>query len=310
MDASNYRLVLVMRAVSRITQMKGKSGNHLLINRDEVLHNGEACSVPSISSNSLRHVLIREPGGEWLIDAYGLAGSLGKEELRLLLGGGNNAWKSGGAENLAHFAAMREYWPLLGLMGCGLPDSPKPGVLKMGAGVLVCNETHGLLSVTAKGACELPQHLRAARTCVEKWQNYRHDPTRKFADLLSSAPEESDRSDMPYSGEAIMSGSLLVSEIHLDGATPTELGALLWSLRLWQAGGCYVGGMSARGNGRLEAMLYVEDGDSIDIDAVAREYVDYAMSVRNEALDWLRKTYETEKPDKAKKGKKKAEVSA
>jgi len=283
--------------------MSGRSGNELIINRMNLLHNGLAVSVPTISANSMRHAAVREPGGMWLIGAYDLSGSLSKEMLRLLTNGGNNATKAGGAESLRLAVEMRQCLPLLGLMGCGLPDGPKPGVLQFGEAVLLCDESRSYMSDIAEGILELPDWLRAARTCVGKWTNYRHDSTLQHPDLLRDVAEESDHSGMIFGGEAIMPGAILVSEIRLEGATPLELGALLWSLRLWQRSGGIVGGMSARGNGRTQSMIYF-DGDA-DLDALADDYASYALSMRSDAVAWLDAVFAApEKPKGKGRGKK------
>lgn len=300
METSDYRLLLVVKAVDKITQMMGRSGNELIINRVNLLYRGDVVSVPALSANGMRHAAVREPGGLWLIDAYGLYGNLKKEALRLLTNGGNNATKSGGAESLALFVAMRQAWPLLGLMGCGLPDGPKPGSLKFSDCLLLCDESRAFAETVGGDVLELPPYLRPARTCVGKWTHYRHDPVERRPDLLADTAEESAHSGMIFGGEAVAPGSLFISEIRLDGATPVELGALLWSLRLWQAKGGYVGGMSARGNGRTESMLYF-DGEA-DLDQVAQDYAEYALSVREEAIAWLQDVFRKE--DKPKKGKK------
>lgn len=302
METADYRLILVLRAASKITQMSGRSGNELIINRARVLHDGNAVDVPVLSANGMRHAAVREPGGLWLIDAYGLAGSLTKEQLRLLTNGGNNATQSGGAESLARAVAMRQALPLLGLLGCGLPDGPKFGALKFSDAVLVCNESRDYVSILAGDSIELPQWLRPARTCVGKWTNYRHDPTERMPDMLADPLEESKHSGMIFGGEAVVAGALFVSELRLTGATPVELGALLWSLRLWQGGGGYVGGMSAKGNGRTVAMLYADDG--IDLDAVASEYAEYALSQREAALAWLDDVFSGPKKEPKGRGKK------
>lgn len=290
METNDYRFVLVMQATTKITQMMGRSGNELLINRVDLLHQGRLASVPAISSNSMRHNVVREPGGMWLIDEYDLTGKLTKEMLRLLVGGGNNASQSGGAESLARFAAMRQCLPLLGLMGCGLPDSPKPGTLKFSDAYLVCEETRGLLATIAP-ELELPEFLRPARTCVGKWTNYRHDPVQRQPGKLDEKEltAEQDNSSMPYGGEAIVAGSLFAAEIWVQDCTPVELGALLWSLRIWARDGGFVGGMSAKGNGRTTAMLVAPEG--LDMEAAQDGYTTYAMSQREEAWKWLQETY-------------------
>lgn len=304
METRDYRMLLVIRAVGQIRHMSGRSGNELIVNRTTFLHAGNPVAVPSVSSNCLRHSL-REAGGMWLIDQYELSGLLKKEMLRLLVNGGNNATKAGGAESLSRFVAMRQSWPILGLMGCGLPDGPKPGTLKASDAVLLCNETREWIAAVAP-ELESPEWLRPARTCVTKWISYRHDPVGRLIGLLENAEEESDHSGMIFGGEAIIPGALLVSEIHLEDATVLEVGALLWSLRLWQARGGYLGGMSAKGAGRTQAMLLCGD---IDADALADDYATYAISQREPALAWLRDAFEAKpakepKPEKKPRGKK------
>lgn len=303
---ADYRMLLVIRAVDKITQMQGVNGNEVVINRKPFLFEGQERQVPVLSANGLRHVVVREPGGLWLIDEYGLDGRMNKSSLRLLVGGGNNASISGGAESLRQNVEMRRTLPLLGLMGAGLPDGPKAGVLKFSDAVLVCNEARPYLDVATRGFLTLPERLRPARTCVGKWTHYRHDPTGKHSGMLAATDidAEHESSGMIFGGEAITPGSLFVSEIHLSGATELELGAFLWSVRLWQQAGGYVGGMSNRGNGRTDSMLCV-DGDA---DVMADAYCEYARRMQADALMWLNGVF-GEKPAKVKKGKK-AEATA
>lgn len=298
------KFVLVLRAISKITQMSGRSGNELIINRGQFLAEGDLVGVPQLSANSMRHSAVREPGGLWLIDQYGLAGTLRKEVLRLLIGGGNNATLAGGAESLARFAAMREALPLLGLLGCGLPDGPKPGSLRFSDATLICNETREYVQTIAP-RLELPHWLRPARTCVGKWTNYRHDPVEQRADMLADPREEAEHSGMIFGGEAIVPGSLFVCEVTLEGATELEIGALLWSLRLWHAAGGHIGGMSARGNGRMVAML--DTPDDVDADALADAYCQHAIAAHDAALAWLSEVYETKAEKTARKSRKKSE---
>lgn len=304
LETNNYRLVMVMRTLSRITQMAGRSGNDLILNREYLRFNGERVGVPTVSANGLRHAAVRENGGMWLIEAYNLNGILTKEMLRLITNGGNNASKSGGAENLRRHVEMRELLPLFGLMGCGLPDGPKPGVLKMSSGMLLCQESRDYARNILFGI-ELSDNLPYARNCVEKWVNYRHDPTFQSPELLADPNEESKHSGMIFGGEAITGGCILYSEIHLENATTMELGALIHSLELWCGKGCIVGGMSARGHGRMEMMLHHDLGD---LRQLADDYAAYAMSVKDGALDWFRATFsgaeKEEKPAKSKVAKK------
>lgn len=303
METNSYRMFLTIRAVEKITQMQGRSGNELIINRAKYLHDGRDCDVPILSANGLRHAAVREPGGLWIIEQYGLAGSLSKEQLRLLTNGGNNATISGGAESLGRFVAMRQAMPLLGLMGCGLPDGPKPGTLKMGPAVLLCDESRDYVQTVIGDAEELPRHLRPARTCVGKWTSYRHDPVERRPDMLADVAEDSKHSGMIFGGEAITPGSMFVSEIRLEGASVLELGALLWSLRLWQAAGGYVGGMSAKGNGRTSSMLWW-DGDD-DLSGAADDYAAFAIEHRDEAVAWMQDVFTKPSEKKAAKSPKK-----
>lgn len=302
-ETNNYKLLLVLRAIGPITQMSGRSGNELIINRSRLMHNGEVVGVPSISANSIRHAAVREPGGIWLIINYGLEGRISKDQLRLLINGGNNASKAGGAESLSLHVRLRDTLPLLGLMGCGLPDGPKPGTLRMSEAILLCDESKSFVESVSDGILEMPDWLRPARTCVGKWQHFRHDGTEQHASMLEEPDQDSGHSGMIFSGEAIMPGALMFSEIRLENATERELGAFLWSLRLWQQGGGVVGGMSARGNGRTESMLYVFEGDDgpLNLDSIASDYAAHAMSVREDAVAILNEIYSNDKPAKEKK---------
>lgn len=311
METNNYKLILVMRAIGPITQMSGRSGNELIINRSRLMHNGEVVAVPSVSANSIRHAAVREPGGIWLIINYGLEGRVSKDQLRLLINGGNNASKSGGAESLSLHVRLRETMPLLGLMGCGLPDGPKPGTLRMSEATLLCDESKTFIESVTGGLLELPDWLRPARTCVGKWTHYRHDGTEQHASMLEEPDQDAGHSGMIFSGEAIMPGALMVSEIRLENATELELGALLWSLNLWQRDGGILGGMAARGNGRTESMVHAFDGDDgpLDLDSIANEYAAYAISKREEAVALLDEIY-APPAKKEKAARKKKEVVA
>jgi len=70
--------------------------------------------------------------------------------------------------------------------------------------------------------------------------------------------------------------------------TEIELGALLWSLRLWQEGGGTIGGQAARGHGRLRCEILAEDYDQA---ALCDAYVEYAQSMQVDAVTWLREAW-------------------
>lgn len=300
----NFKAIMVLRALQKIMQSEGNEGNTSVIHRMPMFHGGNVVHVPCVSANALRRCCVREPGGRYLIEAYGLRGELSPNELRLLICGGGNATESGGFDSLKERALFRETMPLLSLCGGGLPSGPKEGCLQMSDAMVVCRETASYVDAIA---CDVVGALDITRSCVTmigRHTNYRHDPLAK--DILEVDPQRMDESakdnaGMIYGGEHLMPGVVMVVEIRAREITDAELGCLLWSMRLWNVQGGFVGGKSSHHFGRTEAMLHLPD--DVDQEAAIDSYRDLVDQRRDDAVALMRSLY-TAKPKKETKAKK------
>ncbi len=279
-----YRVLCLSEAISPITHMARTSGNEAIVARQPVLSPHGILWVPVLSGNALRHRLVREPGVRWLVEQYGLAGTLTLTQLNFLFHGGNLT-EGGGREDTTRIATMQRLFPLLRLVGGSLPDQILAGSLLAGQGLLVCRENVQALTSLLPDGWELPETLRSAEEFVSGYQYTRGDARKSHTDLLAPVNgEASDSNLMIFSGQAIIRGAYFLHSFILQHVSELELGALLWSLRLWQFSGGTVGGQGARGHGRLQTWIHCGDADP---EAATAAYRIHALSVRDEAVAWL-----------------------
>lgn len=298
----NFKAILVMRALQKIMQSEGNEGNTSVIHRMPMFHDGQVVHVPCVSANALRRRCVREPGGRYLMDAYGLRGTLSPNELRLLICGGGNATEKGGNDSLKQRALFRETLPIISLCGAGMPDGPKEGCLQMSDAMVVCRETASYVSAIAGDVIGNIDTNRSCVTMIGRHTNYRHDPLAK--DIIEIDPTRLDESakdnaGMIFGGEHLMPGVVMVVEILAREISDEELGCLLWSLRIWNAQGGFVGGKSSHHFGRTEAMLHTPD---VDQQAAIDSYRDLVDMKRTEAMELIRSLF-TSKPKKEEKPK-------
>ncbi len=300
MPLQNYKLFALSEAMSIITHMSGTAGNEAIVAREPIVTPTGKRWVPFLSGNALRHKCIREPGALWLIGEYGLSGSLTKEQLNFLLHGGNLT-QSTAHENTQRIADMNRLWPLLSLLGGCLPGQILRGSMNCWRGLLVCEENRQSLSRILPGSLPLP--TGRFLSCEQMSDNYQY--TRGDAAKSGLCPPTDEFTDdsslMIYSGQGVARGSLFVHGFSLIHVTEREVGALLHALRLWQQMGGTIGGQASKGHGRLATLIQCDDQDRI-----VAEYIDYALSVRDEAVAWLHQVFPPvkERPTKtAKKGK-------
>lgn len=91
---------------------------------------------------------------------------------------------------------------------------------------------------------------------------------------------------MIFSGQHVMPGSLFLHDFILRNVSRVELGALMWSLRLWQADGGTIGGQAARGHGRLCTAIVSDDAD-LDLDGACAAYLEHVATHRDQGAAWL-----------------------
>lgn len=288
---SDYKIHCLSVALSPITHAKGVSGNESLVMREPVVTGRGIQWLPCLSGNAIRHRCVREPGWRWLIELWGLSGKLTLPQLNYAFHGGNLT-EGGGRENTRRLADMQRFFPLSRLMGGCLPDQVIPGSLDVWRGRLVCEENRAWLQADLPDECVLPtERFRPGEAFVTGYQYTRGDVRKTAIDVMpDEVPVELQRSEnrdgksnlMLFAGQAVTTGSCFLHGFTLKHCSTLELGALLLSLRWWQAAGGTIGGQAARGHGRLHTSILGESHE----DAVV-EYFDYCATVRDEAAAWL-----------------------
>jgi hypothetical protein len=282
-------------AVSPITHNSGTVGNESIVAREPVRTPRGIMLVPFLSGNALRHRAVRRPGMTWLIDHYGLRGNLTLPQLNFLLHGGNLT-QSTAHENTRRIAEMYALWPLLRLCGGTLPDQILQGSLQAWRGTLVCEENRKSLSTLI----DLPeQRLLSAEAWTSGYQYTRGDGKKTGMAIPEDAPTDTSNL-MIYSGQAVSRGAIFHHGFVVQHASSAEIGALLWSLRLWQKTGGTIGGNGRIGHGRLFTEIIAD----IDADACVAEYLAIVNESRERAIEWLHDAF-TAKADRPKKGGKK-----
>jgi hypothetical protein len=220
---------------------------------------------------------------------------------------GGSLTEGGGREDTRRIADFQRIFPLGRLVGGCLPDQILSGSLQVWRGALACEENRAYLG-SALGddlAAALPARLRPGEALVSGYQYTRGDAAPTAAVLVSEAAriEQSEGTSasnlMIFAGQSVVRGAAFVHGFTIPHGSELELGALLWSLRLWQASGGTVGGQAARGHGRLALSLVGDVGGQEEaVDA----YLDHARAAKDEAVDWLRKVF-MPRAEKAAKGR-------
>lgn len=282
MSVRDYAITCLSEVVAPLTHMQGSSGNAAMILREPVVTPRGVAHVPAISGNALRHRALRSTGARWLIEEYGLRGKLSLPGLNFLFHGGNLT-EGGGREDTRRIAEMQRLWPLYRLLGGSLPDQIVAGSCHVHRGTLVCEENRPSLA-HAIGDLLPTGRLRPAESFVSGYQYTRGSAAKTAADLAPASAADGDSNLMIFAGQSVVSGAVFVHGFTLPHVSELELGALLWSLRLWQSAGGTIGGQSSRGHGRLKLSILAGDWDG---EACAAAYLDHARSVRDEAVAWL-----------------------
>lgn len=298
MDRSTHEVLLLSEAVSPITHAMGTAGNESIIAREKVITPAGAVELPFLSANALRHRCIREPGAMWLVRQWNLVGRLSVGQLNFLMHGGNLT-ESNASENTRNIGEFQRLFPLLRLLGGCLPNQILTGSMDAWRGTLVCEENRPMLSLTLPAETLPVSRLRLAEEFVGNYQYTRGDATKANLSDPALTDAEAKTNLMIYSGQAVRRGAQFVHGFLVKHASNRELGALLLSLRLWQATGGTIGGQAAKGHGRLHTWHIAPAWNE---ELCIGEYVDYALAIRDEAVEWLNDMF-LNRPAKEKKEK-------
>lgn len=263
--------------------MSGSIGNESVIAVEKVMTARGYRMVPFLSGNALRHRAIREPGMMWLIEQYGLKERIDLKILNFLLHGGNLT-ESTARENTRLIAEMKTAWPLLSLLGGSLKNQIIPGTLDVWRGRLVCEENRQWIP-------ELPvERVHSSEQWVGTFQYTRSD-ARKLGISAEEPESEKDQKSnlMIMGGQCVNAGATFVHGFVVRHASELEIGALLWSLRLWQQAGSTIGGQAAKGHGRMDCSLI--DFCPDEEQRLCSQYCEHAVEQRDNALSWLEEAW-------------------
>lgn len=223
--------------------------------------------VPAISTNSLRHQLIRRPGWHFLarsLDLDGQSITMGAESI--FENGGNikaGAKQPGKAHKYAQI--IRDTFPLLDLLG-GVTDS-----FDIGESHVKCSAT----LVCEENVLVLPASFRV-------------NPLPSAFDLLDSVThtrQATSRGEgqMLYTFESLVAGTQILFSLFLHPFIKTlSIGAMASCLC---EGGLYIGGQSARGYGHIT--MEEIDCDVSDMPGALDEYVQYLSDNKLDLMQYL-----------------------
>ena len=172
-----------------------------------------------------------------------------------------------------------------------MPDVIVPGILIAWRGVPVCEEARPILRDQLPAEMMPDGKFPRANSLLGGYQYTRHDPAKRFSSYAADSPETTNQ--MIYSGQTVMAGATFVHGFILRDALPRELGAFLLSLSVWRAAGGAIGGMSAKGHGRMNTRISIHP--AMDQEEVICEYIEHADKVRDEAIGWLGKEFKFER---------------
>lgn len=297
-----YHATMLSTAMSPITHMMGVEGNEAIVMREPVNSGGDLRWVPVLSGNALRHRMIRAPGVRYLIDRWELRGKLTLAQLNLLFHGGNLS-QSNASVSLERTNRLYRLFPLFRVVGCSLADQIMPSNMDCHRGILVCSENQERINSLLPADLPRIKGLRPAACFVEGYQYTRNDATTTAADCLpDESNEESSSNMMIFSGQSVIAGAAFLHGFLLRHVNMVELGAALWSLRLWQSEGATIGGMASKGHGRLNVHLHLKEEVNQE-DAIER-YRQHVEDVRHEATEFLHSLFDAGngKPKRKKKG--------
>lgn len=301
---ASYEITCLAEALSPLSHAMGVEGNEQILARGPVVGELGIADVPRLSGNQIRHRMVREPGMSWLVEEYGLRGRLTLPMAAFLFHGGSLT-KGGGREDLRRVADWQRIFPLGRLLGGCLPDQVLAGSLNCGQGVLVCRENQRRLERMLPAEALPSGSLRPAVSLVSRHQYTRGSVASSHPSFLEDTKGEHDSPGI-FAGEHVIPGALFVLTFSAMNVSTAELGSLLCSLETWSDCGASLGGLAARGHGRL-ALSIIQESADVDLEAAKREYRAHVRSVREEAVEWLFTQFApakeaAEKKAKAKKG--------
>lgn len=201
--------------------------------------------VPAISSNSLRHEMVREPGMLHLLERLSLTLEELPASVQALLFNGGDLNQTAPPNAFALARQIRVAYPLLGLLG-GCTDGFILGSSNLEVSAwLVCRENNAALEQFG---------LRSQLSVFDMMDTVQH--ARHSAGRVEASP-------MPFSFETLSQGAEVLINFRVRPYVRTEeIGALWCALRAFEEADSTLFGQAARGYGMMKLTPHNCEPDS------------------------------------------------
>lgn len=285
-----YKIYCILETLSPLTHMMGVSGNESLINREPIVYKNRKVFVPVISGNSIRHRMLRHSGSMYLIKEMGIEGKLNLDQLDFMFYGGR-LYETKTTTNLSKIAAMEEIFPLFRLLGGSLKNQILAGSLDVWRGLLVCEENRETINKYLPEEYRIKNKLLPADLFVGNYQYTRGD-VKSIRDISSIAEDanfisEREKSNlMIYNGQQVNRNSLFFHGFSTKHISEIEVGCLFHSLQLWSEDCGTIGGMSAKGHGKVIINCIIPDID-LNISDCVLAYINHVKENKKKMIEWL-----------------------
>jgi len=285
-----YKIYCILETLSPLTHMMGVSGNESLINREPIIYKNRKVFVPVISGNSIRHRMIRSAGSEYLVKQMEIDGKLGLDQLDFMFYGGRLC-ETKTTTNISKIAEMEELFPLYRLLGGSLKNQIIAGSLDVWRGLLICEENRKTINEYLPEEYKITNKLLPADLFIGNYQYTRGDARNirnisSIADNVSSLDDREKSNLMLYSGQQVNRNSLFFHGFSTKHISNIEIGCLFHSLQLWSENCSTVGGMAAKGHGRVIINCIMHDID-IDISECILLYIEHVKKNKEKMVKWL-----------------------
>jgi len=298
---NTYKIYCLLETLSPLTHMMGTSGNESLINREPIIYKNRKVYVPVISGNSIRHRMLRKSGSIYLIKEMGIEGNLNIDQLDFMFYGGRLT-QTKTTTNISKIAEMEELFPLFRLLGGSLKNQILAGSLDVWRGLLICEENRETINKYLPEEFQIKERLLPADLFIGNYQYTRGD-VKNIRDVSSLTKDaevisEREKSDlMIYNGQQVNRNSLFFHGFSTKYVSEIEIGCLFHSMQLWSEECGTVGGMAAKGHGRV-IINYIMNNIDINISECVISYINHVKNNKENMIKWLQNNF----PGRKKRG--------
>lgn len=292
----SFKVYCLTEVQSPLTHMQGISGNEAILNSEKIVYKNTIRTVPVISGNALRHSLIREPGAFAIIENCNLKGKLTIDQANFLFYGGNLT-ESSVTENLKKIYDMQQLFPFIRLLGGSLRNLIIGGSLKVLRGILVCEENKERINKMLPDDFKFTDQLMNSQEFINNYQYTRGDINKKddFKDIVQVKENKKDKKEksnlMIYNGQAILSGTLFHHGFIMHTTSELEIGALFYSLEIWNNKYETIGGYTRIGHGKIKIYFILDDFSEDFIRDCILKYTKHLEEKKEKMIEWLNENF-------------------